>query len=50
MRDLDHLSVVGDVHFGRDVTVRGTVIVHAKVGERIEIPDGTVLENSKLLI
>lgn len=24
--DLDHLTVTGDVHFGRGVTLRGTVI------------------------
>jgi UDP-N-acetylglucosamine pyrophosphorylase len=24
--DLDHLTVSGDVHFGRNVTLRGTVI------------------------
>lgn len=24
--DLDHLTVAGDVHFGRGVTLRGTVI------------------------
>ncbi|SJK97539.1 related to UTP-glucose-1-phosphate uridylyltransferase [Armillaria ostoyae] len=43
--DLDHLTVAGDVYFGRSVTLRGTVIVIAKDGQRIDIPDGTVLEN-----
>ncbi|KAJ7647199.1 UTP-glucose-1-phosphate uridylyltransferase [Roridomyces roridus] len=43
--DLDHLTVTGDVYFGRDVTLRGTVIVLANEGQRIDIPDGCVLEN-----
>lgn len=43
--DLDHLTVTGDVHFGRGVTLRGTVIVVANEGQRIDIPDGCVLEN-----
>jgi hypothetical protein len=47
MHDLEHLSVVGDVYFGKGVRLRGTVIVHAKVGERIDIPDGSILENSE---
>ncbi|KAL0573528.1 UTP-glucose-1-phosphate uridylyltransferase [Marasmius crinis-equi] len=46
--DLDHLTVTGDVHFGRSVTLRGTVVVSADEGQRIEIPDGTVLENKLL--
>ncbi|EGO00019.1 hypothetical protein SERLA73DRAFT_88836 [Serpula lacrymans var. lacrymans S7.3] len=46
--DLDHLTVTGDVHFGRNVILRGTVIVVANEGQRIEIPDGTVLENRLL--
>jgi len=43
--DLDHLTVAGDVHFGRGVTLRGTVIIVANEGQRIDIPDGCVLEN-----
>ncbi|KJA28979.1 hypothetical protein HYPSUDRAFT_128536, partial [Hypholoma sublateritium FD-334 SS-4] len=43
--DLDHLTVAGDVHFGRNVTLRGTVIIAANEGQRIDIPDGCVLEN-----
>ena len=38
--EADRLSVEGDVTFGRDVVVRGTVRVQ---GPR-EIPDGEVLE------
>lgn len=71
--ELDHLTVTGDVYFGRNVTLRGTVIgewisfifapsasaddfwihpgtdarvVVANEGQRIDIPDGCVLENS----
>ncbi|KAF8893994.1 UTP-glucose-1-phosphate uridylyltransferase [Infundibulicybe gibba] len=43
--ELDHLTVAGDVYFGRNVTMRGTVIVVANKGQRIDIPDGCILEN-----
>ncbi|TFK54086.1 UTP-glucose-1-phosphate uridylyltransferase [Heliocybe sulcata] len=43
--ELDHLSVSGDVYFGRNVTLKGTVIVVANDGQRIDIPDGCILEN-----
>jgi UTP--glucose-1-phosphate uridylyltransferase len=42
MLELDHLTVSGDVKFGRKVTLRGTVIIVANEGSKIEIPDGTV--------
>jgi UTP--glucose-1-phosphate uridylyltransferase len=40
--------VTGDVNFGRNVTLRGTVIIVANEGQRIDIPDGCVLENRLL--
>ena len=43
--ELDHLTVSGDVTFGRGVSLRGTVIVIANHGARIDIPAGAVLEN-----
>jgi len=43
--ELDHLTVSGDVTFGRGVSVRGTVIIIANHGDRIDIPAGAVLEN-----
>ncbi|XP_063684329.1 UTP--glucose-1-phosphate uridylyltransferase-like isoform X2 [Bolinopsis microptera] len=43
--ELDHLTVTGDVHFGRDVSLRGTVIIIANHGERIDIPSNSLLEN-----
>ncbi|KAM5533348.1 hypothetical protein V8D89_013022 [Ganoderma adspersum] len=46
--ELDHLTVTGDVYFGRNVTLRGTVIVVANEGQSIHIPDGCVLENRLL--
>jgi UTP--glucose-1-phosphate uridylyltransferase len=64
--DLDHLTVTGDVYFGKNVTLRGTVIsaspsapctkfslteiftVAADEGQRIDIPDGCILENRLL--
>ena len=45
MSELDHLTVMGDVVFGRNIVLRGTVIIVANEGNRIEIPDGAVLEN-----
>ncbi|KAJ4483273.1 UTP-glucose-1-phosphate uridylyltransferase [Lentinula aciculospora] len=46
--ELDHLTVTGDVHFGRACDLRGTVIVAATEGKAIEVPDGSVLENRLL--
>lgn len=43
--ELDHLTVSGDVTFGRGVSLRGTVIIIANHGDRIDIPPGAVLEN-----
>lgn len=45
MLELDHLTVSGDVTFGKDVTLKGTVIIIASHGERIDIPSGSILEN-----
>jgi len=43
--ELDHLTVSGDVTFGRGVSLRGTVIIIANHGDRIDIPSGAILEN-----
>lgn len=43
--ELDHLTVSGNVWFGRDVTLKGTVIIIANDGERIDVPSGAILEN-----
>jgi len=43
--ELDHLTVSGDVTFGKGVTLKGTVIIIANHGERIDLPAGTILEN-----
>eukprot|EP00917_Polyrhabdina_sp_WS-2016_P032162 GHVP01068594.1.p1 GENE.GHVP01068594.1~~GHVP01068594.1.p1 ORF type:complete len:497 (+),score=99.49 GHVP01068594.1:35-1525(+) len=40
---LDHLTVCGDVNFGADVKLSGTVIIVAADGNRIDIPDGAFL-------
>jgi UTP--glucose-1-phosphate uridylyltransferase len=45
--ELDHLTVSGDVWFGRNITLRGTVIIVANEGSRIDLPDGSILENSE---
>jgi len=43
--ELDHLTVSGDVTFGRNVSLKGTVIIIANHGDRIDIPSGATLEN-----
>ncbi|XP_055350512.1 UTP--glucose-1-phosphate uridylyltransferase-like isoform X2 [Paramacrobiotus metropolitanus] len=45
MIDLDHLTVSGDVTFGKGVVLKGTVIIIANHGDRIDIPAGSLLEN-----
>jgi UTP--glucose-1-phosphate uridylyltransferase len=42
---LEHLTVAGDVVFGANVTLKGTVIIVANEGSVIMIPDETVLED-----
>lgn len=43
--ELDHLTVTGDVTFGRGVILKGTVIIVANHGERIDIPSGAILDD-----
>ncbi|KAJ3086120.1 UTP-glucose-1-phosphate uridylyltransferase [Quaeritorhiza haematococci] len=43
--ELDHLTVTGDVTFGQDVVLKGTVIIVANHGERIDIPSGAILDD-----
>ncbi|KER29847.1 hypothetical protein T265_03640 [Opisthorchis viverrini] len=43
--ELDHLTVSGDVHFGKNVKLKGTVIIIARENERIDIPPKAELEN-----
>ena len=43
--ELDHLTVSGNVAFGRGVVLKGTVIIIANHGDRIDIPAGAILEN-----
>ncbi|GAA6024325.1 hypothetical protein JCM10207_009266 [Rhodosporidiobolus poonsookiae] len=43
--ELDHLTVAGDVWFGRNTKLRGTVIVIATDKNVIQLPDGAELEN-----
>ena len=46
--ELSHLTVSGDVNFGKNVTLKGSVVVVAHKGARIDIPSGTVIENQVL--
>ena len=43
--EADHVSVTGNVFFGAGVKLRGTVVIAATEGQRIDIPPGAVLEN-----
>ncbi|CAG00304.1 unnamed protein product [Tetraodon nigroviridis] len=45
MLELDHLTVSGDVTLGKNVSLKGTVIIIANHGDRIDIPAGSMLEN-----
>ncbi|KAI8851962.1 UTP-glucose-1-phosphate uridylyltransferase [Chytridium lagenaria] len=44
-KKLDHLTVSGDVTFGSEVVLRGTVIIVANHGARIDIPSGSILDD-----
>ncbi|CAN1758853.1 UTP--glucose-1-phosphate uridylyltransferase [Linum perenne] len=44
--ELDSLKVVGDVWFGVGVTLKGKVTITA--GEKLEIPDGSKIENKDI--
>lgn len=43
--ELDHLTVSGDVSFGANTALKGTVIIVANPGNKIMIPSGSVIEN-----
>jgi len=43
--ELDQLTISGDVTLGRDVVLKGTVIIVANDGCRIDIPNNSVLED-----
>lgn len=43
--ELDQLTISGDVYLGAGLSLKGTVIIVANPGSRIDIPSGSVLEN-----
>lgn len=43
--ELDHLTITGNVTLGKDVQLKGTVIIVCSEGQRIDIPNGSILEN-----
>jgi len=45
MLELDHLTVSGDVNFSKNISLKGTVIIIANHGDRIDIPAHACLEN-----
>ncbi|KAL6122836.1 hypothetical protein NUSPORA_00095 [Nucleospora cyclopteri] len=46
--DLDALIVFGDVNFGKNIILKGTVTICAPKGSFITIPDGAILEDQVL--
>ncbi|XP_059623271.1 UTP--glucose-1-phosphate uridylyltransferase [Cornus florida] len=46
--ELDSLKVTGDVYFGANIVLKGKVVVNAKSGVKLEIPDGAVLANKEI--
>jgi UTP--glucose-1-phosphate uridylyltransferase len=46
--ELDSLKVTGDVWFGVGVVLKGKVVITAKSGVKLEIPDGAVIENKEI--
>ena len=44
--ELVHLSVEGDVRFGRNIKLAGTVILIAAEGQQLFIPDGANLRDN----
>ncbi|KAG5247196.1 hypothetical protein OIU76_029415 [Salix suchowensis] len=46
--ELDSLKVAGDVWFGANITLKGKVSIVVKSGVKLEIPDGTVLQNKEI--
>ncbi len=45
--ELDLLTIVGDVYFGKNITLRGNVILVCERGE-LHLPDNSILENKVL--
>ncbi|XP_058185441.1 UTP--glucose-1-phosphate uridylyltransferase [Rhododendron vialii] len=46
--ELDSLKVTGDVCFGAGITLKGKLVVAAKSGVKLEIPDGAVIANKEI--
>ncbi|KAL4353498.1 hypothetical protein GQ457_06G026300 [Hibiscus cannabinus] len=46
--ELDSLKVTGDVWFGAGIVLKGKVTIAAKLGVKLEIPDGAVIENKEI--
>ena len=44
--ELDSLTVSGNVKFGKNVVLKGTVIILADKNSVINIPDGSVLDDN----
>ncbi|KAI5179582.1 UTP--glucose-1-phosphate uridylyltransferase [Nematocida sp. AWRm80] len=43
--ELDHLTISGDVYLGKNIVLKGTVIIIADEGHTIIVPDGSILDN-----
>ena len=45
--DLDLLTIVGDVYFGKQITLKGNVILVSQQG-KLSLPKGSIIENKVL--
>jgi UTP--glucose-1-phosphate uridylyltransferase len=46
--ELSHFTVSGDVSFGLGITLKGTVIIVAQQGNRIDVPSGSVVQSKEV--
>ncbi|KAI3502741.1 hypothetical protein L1887_31007 [Cichorium endivia] len=46
--ELDSLKVSGDVWFGSSVVLKGKVVIAAKSGDKLDIPDKAVIQNKEV--
>uniref|UniRef100_A0A183CVY4 UTP--glucose-1-phosphate uridylyltransferase n=1 Tax=Gongylonema pulchrum TaxID=637853 RepID=A0A183CVY4_9BILA len=49
LREMASLKIIGDVYFGRNVTLKGCVEIIVDEGQQLTIKDGECLENIRLI-
>lgn len=48
--ELTSLRAIGDVWFGKDVVLKGDVVIWSKKDENIEIPDGEIIKDKLVTV